>query len=81
MDTNAILKEVNNIFKLVLDDDDIDLQRNITADEVDDWDSLNHIQLIVGIEKHFKIRFSSSQIRSWLNVGEMCDEIETMLRD
>jgi acyl carrier protein len=34
----------------------------------------------VGIEKHFKIRFSSSQIRSWLNVGEMCDEIETMLR-
>ena len=62
MDTNAILKEVNNIFKLVLDDDDIDLQRSITADEVDDWDSLNHIQLIVGIEKHFKIRFL--QVRS-----------------
>jgi len=81
MDTNAILKEVNNIFKLVLDDDDIDLQRNITADEVDDWDSLNHIQLIVGIEKNFKIRFSSSQIRNWSNVGEMCDEIETMLSD
>ena len=79
MDTKAILKEVNEIFKLILDNDDIDLQRNITADEVDDWDSLNHIQLVVAIEKHFKIRFSSSQIRSWANVGEMCDEIETML--
>ena len=79
MDKNAILVEVNEIFKLVLDDDDIDLQRSFTADEVDDWDSLNHIQLIVAIEKHFKIRFSSSQIRAWLNVGAMCDEIEAML--
>ena len=57
MDANNILKEVNEIFKVVLDTDDIDLKRKFTADDVEDWDSLNHIQLIIAIEKHFKIRF------------------------
>jgi len=79
MNSNEILKSVNKIFIDVLDNEDIVLSEATTAKDVDDWDSLNHIQLIVAIEKHFKIRFTSSEIQSWKNVGEMCRNIEKRL--
>ena len=66
-----IIKEINNIFIDVLDDDDIVISEATTSDDVDDWDSLNHIHLVVAIEKHFKLRFTSQEIQSWNNVGEM----------
>jgi len=75
MDTNQILKEVNEIFNDVLDNDDIVLSNDSSANDIEEWDSLNHIQLVVAIEKHFKQRFTSSEITSWKNVGEMCEAI------
>jgi acyl carrier protein len=74
-----ILKEVNQIFTDVLDNDSITLKKDTTANDVEEWDSLTHIQLIVAIEKHFKIRFTSAEIQSWKNVGEMCDAIQGRL--
>jgi acyl carrier protein len=71
MDRLTILKEVTEVFIDVLDNEDIVLTDETQAADVDDWDSLNHIQLVVGIEKHFKIRFTSKEIQSWKNVGEM----------
>ncbi|MBF6642046.1 acyl carrier protein [Flavobacterium sp. J49] len=71
MDRPTILKEVTDVFIDVLDNEDIVLTDETQATDVDDWDSLNHIQLVVGIEKHFKIRFTSKEIQSWKNVGEM----------
>lgn len=71
MDRLTILKEVTEVFIDVLDNEDIVLTDETQATDVDDWDSLNHIQLVVGIEKHFKIRFTSKEIQSWKNVGEM----------
>ena len=71
MTKEEIIKEINNIFIDVLDDEDIAISEATTSDDIDDWDSLNHIHLVVAIEKHFKLRFTSQEIKSWNNVGEM----------
>lgn len=74
-----ILNDVNNVFKDILDNDAIVVNEQSTADEVKEWDSLSHIQLIVGIEKYFKIRFTGSQINNFKNIGEMCMCIQQKL--
>ena len=72
-----IISQLNEIFIDTLDLDEVNLQRETTAHDIDEWDSLSHILLIVAIEKHFKIKFTSREIQSWKNVGEMIDCIET----
>jgi acyl carrier protein len=76
MELNQILQEVNDIFIDVLDDEDIKLTPETTAQDIEEWDSLNHIQLVVAIEKHFKQRFTTAEINNWKNVGEMCADIQ-----
>ena len=73
MEKPEVLKKVNDVFIDTLDDESIVLSYDTTANDVEDWDSLNHIQLVVAIEKQFKIRFTSQEIQSWNNVGEMID--------
>jgi len=68
-----MLKQINDIFIDTLDNPSIIISESTTADDVEEWDSLSHILLIVAIEKHFKIRFTSQQIQSWNNVSEMLD--------
>lgn len=79
MDKNEILARVQDIFRDILDEESILLTSETTANDVDEWDSLSHIQLIVAIEKSFKIKFSSREILSWTNVGEMVDNINSKL--
>jgi acyl carrier protein len=76
MERNEILKQVNLIFIDTLDEEDVIIEETTTANDVDEWDSLTHIQLVVAIEKHFKIRFTAKEIQSWNNVGEMLNCIQ-----
>jgi len=73
MNFSENLERVQDVFRDVLENEDIVLTPETTANDVEDWDSLNHIQLVVAIEKTFKIRFTSHEIQSWKNVGEMVD--------
>lgn len=76
MGNTEILLKVQEIFRDVLDDTSIVLTFETTAKDVEGWDSLTHIQLIVAIEKRFKVKFTSKEILSWKNVGEMLDRIK-----
>lgn len=79
MNTNEILNECTKIFIDQLDNEYIVLKPETTAADIEEWDSLSHIQLIVAIEKHFKIRFTTAEIQGFKNVGEMCHTIEKKL--
>jgi acyl carrier protein len=79
MEANEVLKKVNEIFIDVLDNEDIVVTRDTTSDDIEEWDSLNHIQLVVAIEKYFNIRFTSEEILSYQSVGEMCDALRRKL--
>lgn len=75
MERKDILERVQTVFREELEDETIVLTENSTAKDIEDWDSLSHIQLVSAIEKHFGIRFLSREILSWQNVGEMVDSI------
>ena len=70
---------VTGIFIDNLDNGDITLTETTTADDVEGWDSLTHVQLVVAVERKFKIRFTAKEIQSWKNIGEMIDSISNKL--
>ena len=76
MERSEILKHINDIFKDTLDNEEVVVLENTTANDIEEWDSLSHIQLVVAIEKHFKIRFTSKEILSWNDVSEMMNCIQ-----
>ncbi len=72
---------MNEIFEDVLDlDETPELTDAISANDIEEWDSLSHIQLIVAIEKAFKLKFTSQEILKWNNVGEMVDTITSRIQ-
>jgi len=79
MNRQEILKTVTEVFIDTLDEDNIVLTESTTADDVEGWDSLTHVQLVVAVEKKFKVRFAAKEIQSWKNVGELIDSISGKL--
>lgn len=79
MEQSRILKEVNSIFIKVFEDPSIQLTEQSTTDDVESWDSLNHIQMITAVEKHFKIRFELNDLLNFANVGDLCKGIQKKL--
>lgn len=70
-DTSEIIEQLTPIFRDVLDDDDLTITHTTEAADVDGWDSLAHIHLVVSIEKAFKMRFSAEEVSSLENVGDL----------
>lgn len=81
MEREEVFSKLNEIFEDVLDlDETPQLTDTTSANDIEEWDSLSHIQLIVAIEKAFKLKFTSQEILKWNNVGEMVDTITSRLQ-
>lgn len=65
-----IKERMQNIFRDVFDDPALEIWDGMTAGDVDEWDSLSHVQLVIAVEKEFKVRFSTADIIALNNVGE-----------
>ena len=77
MNKQKLLESLNEVFVDVFDNEEITLNESTTAEDINDWDSLNHIHLVVAIEKFFKIRFTTSEISSWNNVGDILISLDS----
>jgi acyl carrier protein len=72
----STLMELQTVFENVFDDE-IELTRETTAQDVEGWDSLMHVTLLINVEKAFRVKFSSAEVASLKNVGEMVDLIDS----
>ena len=76
MERSEILAKVEEIFREELELDNLVLTDETTADDVEEWDSLSHVQLVAAMEEAFGIEFKSREILSWENIGDLIDCIE-----
>lgn len=71
MEEGQIYVRLTEVFHNVFDDDSIQVTPQLSAKDVDDWDSLTHIRLILTVEKAFKVKFSATEIGKLENVGDL----------
>lgn len=79
MDKSETLMKVKQIISDVLDLPDVQLTRETTAEEVEGWDSLNHINIILAVEQHFGIKVRTAEIEELRNVGELVDVVDSKM--
>lgn len=75
MNRDKMLLTVQDIFRDIFDEDDLVIGMATNAEDIEDWDSLNHINLVTAVEKEFKIRFALGELVSLKDVGSMLDLI------
>ena len=80
MDGREIFARLNKVFQEVFDDPSIRLTPQTTADDIEDWDSLEHITLISAVERDFRMKFKMKEISSMKNVGDMAGIIQERAR-
>ncbi|MCR5789845.1 MAG: acyl carrier protein [Lachnospiraceae bacterium] len=79
MEREEIMEKVTEIFRDVFDDEELVITDSTNSDDIEDWDSLEHISLIVSMEKEFSLKFDIKQVNQLENVGQMVDLIREML--
>jgi len=77
MNTEAHYARLTQVFHDVFDDDSIVVRPELTADDVDEWDSLTHIRLVIAVEKTFGLKFSAAEVERLRNVGDLVALIES----
>ncbi len=70
------MERLNRVFQQVFDDDELQISRQTSAKDVEGWDSLMHVTLIVNVEKAFHVKFSSSEVAALKDVGDLLDLID-----
>ena len=75
MEREEIFERLNKVFREVFDDESIVVKEETTAKDIEDWDSLEHINLVVAVEQEFKIKFNMNEVTTMKNVGDMVDRI------
>lgn len=75
MNREEVFKRLTNVFRDVFDDESIMLKEETTADDIEDWDSFEHINLVVAVEEEFSFKIPMGKVVNMKNVGEMVDII------
>ena len=71
--------ELNQIFRRVFEDNDIQVNPATTANDIEGWDSLSHVNLILAVEARFKIRFNQKELLTMKNVGDLYNALVSKL--
>lgn len=79
MTREEVMSKVQDIFRDVFDDDSLIIVDSTNSDDIEDWDSLEHISLVVSMEKEFNMKFDIKEVGKLANVGEMVDLIVSKL--
>ncbi|MCR5651560.1 MAG: acyl carrier protein [Lachnospiraceae bacterium] len=75
MTREELFEQINEIFRDVFDDDTLVITDGTNSEDIEDWDSLEHINLVVAMEKRFNMKFNIKEVGQLKNVGEMADLI------
>ena len=75
MTREEVFARLNEVFRDVFDDEEITVSDATTADDIEEWDSLENINLLAAVEQEFGMKFNMGQVVSMKNVGEMADII------
>ena len=81
MSEAEIMAGVVSIFREVFDDDELVLTPEMTADDVEDWDSVSHIQILLGVEEFFDLHLRTGDVTGLKNVGDLVDLISRRLAE
>ena len=79
MEKKVIMIKLQDIFKDVLDNEDLVLENDTTPDDVEEWDSLANIQIIVAIQKGFSIKVSAKDAMNWKKIDDIIETIASKL--
>jgi acyl carrier protein len=76
MDSAAVYSKLNDVFRNVFDDDELVITPELTANDVDGWDSLRHVRLMLTVERAFGIKVSAYEVNKLKNVGQLANLIQ-----
>jgi acyl carrier protein len=78
--TTEVHQKLTEVFRDIFDDPTLEIADSTTADDIDDWDSITHINLIAAVEKAFKVSFNTKDVKALANVGDFISLIVSRLK-
>lgn len=79
MDRKEILRKIQDLLADIIDNEDLVLKEESSPNFVDDWDSLAHFQLVMEMQNEFGVKFTSTEIQAWKNIGDIINSIQEKL--